>query len=354
MNKLYGLLDMQTTTLPSSIRIHLAPMEGVVDPEIREILTSYGGIDYCVTEFIRVTSRLNPDHIFYRFAPELKQGSKTKSGTPVFVQLLGSDLNCMAENAHYACELGAYGIDINFGCPAKTVNRHDGGSVILKNPERVFQITEAVRKAVPAHIPVTTKVRLGFEHKDFHKDIALAAEAAGSHWLVIHARTKVEAYRPPAHWEFIASMKAAVKNLPIIANGDIWTVEDYFKCREISGCQNVMLGRGLMAQPLLAVQIRKALDEKYATADLQFKNTWDLKQNFNQSALENFYNLEFLQQYYELGKNIPEYALPGRMKQLTKLLARHSVNYERLFNDIKREQDISQIMNKISGAFNPL
>lgn len=331
------------------IQIHLAPMEGVVDPQIREILTSYGGIDYCVTEFIRVTSRLNPEHYFHRFAPELKTQSRTESGTPVFVQLLGSDLNCMAENAHYAVELGAYGIDINFGCPAKTVNRHDGGSVILKEPKRVFDITSAVRKAVPAHIPVNAKVRLGFEHKDFHIDIAQAAEAAGAGWLVVHARTKIEAYRPPAHWEFIANMKNAV-SMPVIANGDIWTVADYFRCRQVSGCDNVMLGRGIMAQPLLALQIRWALEQEDLMSLLPSYVSKSMLSESDHKAIEAFYNLHFLQKYYRLSQDQPENLLTGRMKQLTKLLARHSLHYQNLFDDIKRHQQIEYIIGKIKKS----
>jgi tRNA-dihydrouridine synthase C len=234
--------------------ILLAPMEGVLDPILRDILTGIGGIDRAATEFIRVTSLLLPEHVLLRYAPELNNGGKTSSGTPVFLQFLGGQPGPMADNAAQAAAMGAPGIDLNFGCPAKTVNRHDGGAALLKNPERVRDVTEAVRRAVPIHVPVTAKVRLGFDHKDFVTDIARAAEAGGAASLTVHARTRAEMYKPPAHWEYIARMREAVK-IPVIANGDIWSVADYWRCRDISGCASVALGRGLVACPDLALQI---------------------------------------------------------------------------------------------------
>lgn len=240
------------------VTIAIAPMEGVVDWHLRELLSGLGGLDRTVTEFVRVTDRLLPDHVFQRYCPELLRGSVTAGGTPVFVQLLGGQPGPMAENAAAVASLGALGIDLNFGCPARTVNLHDGGASLLKDPERVFAVSSAVRRAVPSHIPVSVKVRLGFEHKDFVVEIAQAAERAGASFLTVHARTKLEMYRPPAHWNYIAKMREAVQ-IPVVANGDIWSVEDYWMCRSISGCKDVALGRGLIAQPDLARQISQSV-----------------------------------------------------------------------------------------------
>lgn len=236
-------------------RIVLAPMEGVVDSLIREILTSIGGIDLCVTEFIRVTDRLLPASEFYKDCPELRTADRTKTGIPVLVQLLGGQPGPLGENAARAVELGAVGIDLNFGCPAKTVNRHDGGASLLKDPSRIFDVVSAVRASVPSHITVSAKVRLGFSNKDFHLDIARAAASAGAAWLTVHARTRDEGYRPPAHWEFIGRMRDVV-SMPVIANGDIWTREDFARAREVSGCRHVMIGRGLLSDPFLAREIK--------------------------------------------------------------------------------------------------
>jgi tRNA-dihydrouridine synthase C len=236
--------------------IQLAPMEGVLDWVLRELLAEVGGLDRLVTEFVRVTDKLLPDHVFYRYSPELENnGGHTRTGHPVFIQLLGGQPGPMAENAARAAALGAPGIDINFGCPAKTVNRHDGGAALLQQPRRLYDVTKAIRAAVPAHIPVTAKVRLGFDHKDFHKEIAQAVEEAGAANIVVHARTKKEMYTPPAHWTYIASMKEG-RALPFLANGEIWSTEDYAKAKRASGCADVALGRGLVRRPTLAQEIK--------------------------------------------------------------------------------------------------
>lgn len=230
-------------------------MEGVVDSLLRDVLTSVGGIDQCVTEFMRVTTLLQPDHVFHRYCPELLMNSKTRAGTPIFFQILGGHPEPMAANAVRAQELGALGIDINFGCPAKTVNRHDGGAALLKSPERIFSIVKSVRDSVDRATPVTAKIRLGFDDPSQCFENAAAAEEAGAHWLTVHARTKTDGYRPPAHWEWLPRIREKIK-IPVIANGEVWTVDDYHRCREISGCDDVMIGRGAIANPLLFRQIR--------------------------------------------------------------------------------------------------
>ena len=234
--------------------ILLAPMEGLLDHMLRDILTRAGGIDRCVSEFIRVTDMLLPDRVFTRIVPELLAGGRTPSGVPVRAQLLGSDPHCMAENAAKLAALGPEGIDLNFGCPAKCVNRHRGGAVLLDEPELIAEIVGTVRRAVPAHIPVSAKMRLGFMDAYRTLDCALAMVAAGADELVIHARTKADGYKPPAYWDRIAEVRAAV-SVPVVANGEIWTVADAENCRAQSGCTDLMLGRGMVANPGLALAI---------------------------------------------------------------------------------------------------
>ena len=141
------------------MRIMLAPMEGVIDHTMRELLTSLGSVDRCVTEFVRVSERLLPPRVFYRLCPELRQGGTTAAGVPVYLQLLGGDPTVVAENAARAAELGAPGVDLNFGCPAKTVNKSDGGSILLREPDRVAAITAAARVAVAARTIWMTRFR---------------------------------------------------------------------------------------------------------------------------------------------------------------------------------------------------
>jgi len=306
----------------------LAPMEGVVDPVMREILTGIGGVDYCVTEFVRVTNHLFPEKVFLRYAPELAFGSKTLSGTPLFVQLLGGDPIPVAENAARVGEMGAFGIDLNFGCPAKTVNRHDGGATLLKQPERVFKMASAVRKAVPKEKPVTVKVRLGFSCKTFVKEIAQAAESAGATWLTVHARTKEEGYRPPAHWSYVGDMMAA-SSIPIIANGDIWTREDYKRCVQESGTPHAMLGRGLVARPQLAHEIKGCLSSK----------TWKHWGPFIQSFMRK-----------SLAYKDEKFAVT-RLKQWSKLLGRTYKESFDFFQKIKRNRTYSEMILALDSEF---
>ena len=235
--------------------ILLAPMEGVLDHDLRDVLTRVGGIDRCVSEFIRITDQLLPKRVFTRLMPELHHGSRTPAGTPVRAQLLGSDPTCLAENAARLAELAPEGIDLNFGCPAKIVNRHRGGAVLLDEPDLVHEIVAAVRRAVPAHIPVSAKMRLGHRDDARMLDNALAIEAAGASELVVHARTKLHGYKPPAYWDRIAHIRQTVR-LQVVANGEVWTVDDAARCLRESGCDALMLGRGLVSSPGLALTLR--------------------------------------------------------------------------------------------------
>ncbi|MDE1949906.1 MAG: tRNA-dihydrouridine synthase [Burkholderiales bacterium] len=226
-------------------------MEGLLDHSLRDAITRAGGIDLCVSEFIRITDQLLPERVFTRIVPELLNASRTPAGTPVRAQLLGSDPGCMAENAARLAALGPAGIDLNFGCPAPTVNRHRGGAVLLDEPELVHAIVAAVRRAVPAGMPVSAKMRLGNLEESRLLENAHAIEDGGASELVVHARTRSQGYRPPAFWDRIARVRAAVR-LTVVANGEIWSVEDALRCRAESGCTDLMLGRGAVADPGLA------------------------------------------------------------------------------------------------------
>lgn len=308
----------------SQDRILLAPMEGVVDAVTRDLLTRIGGIDLCVTEFIRVTDRLLPDSELQKYAPELfESAGRTRAGTPVLVQFLGGQPGPMAANAAKAASFGAPGIDLNFGCPAKTVNRHDGGAALLKDPSRIYEVVSAVRAAVPTEIPVSAKVRLGFSDKAFHVEIAQAAEAGGAAWLTVHARTRDEGYRPPAHWEYIARMRESVA-MTVICNGEIWDEEDYAAARRTSGCRHAMIGRGLMSFPDLARVIKGA------------------------PALEWSDVVPFVHEFARLSQDYRhEHYAVCRTKQWLKSLARHYSEAPDLFEQIKRFDEIAPILNRI-------
>lgn len=251
----------------------LAPMEGLVDHHMRQLLTRDKAFDHCVTEFLRVTNQLLPERAFHRICPESSNDWKTASGTPVHLQLLGNDISAMTDNACRAAELGAPAVDVNFGCPMfvrnaqKSINsgraadnkvnrcgESYGGSLLLQYPDEIHNLMSVMRKALPSHVPLTAKMRLGYEDKSLAIENAQAIDSAGINHLCIHARTKTEGYKPPAHWHYIARIKQHV-NLPVIANGEIWTLEDYISCKKESECDDIMLGRGAVANPQLASQI---------------------------------------------------------------------------------------------------
>jgi tRNA-dihydrouridine synthase C len=239
--------------------ILLAPMEGLLDHSLRDAITRVGGVDRCVSEFIRITDQLLPLRVFTRVVPELLTHGRTAAGTPVRPQLLGSDPVCLAENAARLAQLQPCGIDLNFGCPAPTVNRHRGGAVLLDEPELVHAIVAAVRRAVPAHMAVSAKMRLGNQCDARMLDCAHAIASAGASELVVHARTKLHGYRPPAYWERIADIREALSSnvsIDVVANGEVWTVDDALRCLQVSGCSAIMLGRGIVADPGLALALR--------------------------------------------------------------------------------------------------
>ena len=242
-------------TTPSLV---LAPMDGVTDYLMREMLTELMPFTHCVTEFVRVSAASPPAKTFLGDAPELKTASKTSSGTPVHIQILGGIPEAMAQSAALAVSLGAQAVDINFGCPAPTVNRHDGGATLLKFPERIEAIVRAVRNSVPQELPVSAKLRLGWDDPTAIHHNAERAARGGASWITIHGRTKFQGYTPPAYWKPIGEVKRAL-DIPVIANGEIWELDDLKRCQDESQCQHFMLGRGVLANPQLVAECAKYL-----------------------------------------------------------------------------------------------
>ena len=314
----------------------LAPMEGLTDPLMRQILTQIATdlgrpYDWSVSEFIRVTQHVLPAHVFYRYVPELHHDAKTASGTPIHIQLLGSEAQLMAENAAYAVELGAPAIDINFGCPAKTVNSHRGGSVLLDEPEVMYDIISAVRQAVPAHIPVSAKIRLGYTDSSRMEDIRGAIAASGANWLTIHARTKTQGYKPPAYWDKIQSFNSL--DIPVIANGEIWNPQQAEQCMRQSGTSHLMLGRGAVTRPDLIADVEK----------LQRSDSLDSPKLTWQMLID--HQIKFLQ-----GTAKSDVVLVGRYKQWLGMLTKGYSEAQILWDSIKREKNKAVIIRALQTS----
>jgi tRNA-dihydrouridine synthase C len=304
----------------------LAPMDGVTDGSYREVLTAMfggrSGISVCVSEFVRVLRQPVTEAVFLRHCPELARGGTTRAGVPVFVQLLGSDPRWMAEAAARAAALGAPGVDLNFGCPAKTVNNSDGGATLLKQPCRVEQVTRAVRDAVPASIPVTVKVRVGWDDAAPMVDIAMAAEQGGGTWLTIHGRTRSQLYKPPVDWAAIGRAREAI-SIPVVANGDLFSLDALQRCASVSGCSSFMIGRGAMGRPELFAHARGWLGhEPLSHADMQ----------------------RLLLRYVAqlLSDGAGEHATLGRLKQWLRMGGLLRDDMARWFEQIKRLQTLAE------------
>ncbi len=319
--------------LNNSTRINLAPMEGVIDAQMRGVFSALGGYDRCVTEFVRVTEQRIPNHVFLRYAPELASGGVTDSGVPVFVQLLGGDPKWMAVNAARVAKLEPAGIDLNFGCPSKTVNRHEGGSVLLREPQRVGDIVAAVRDAVDPNIPVTAKIRLGFSHTDDLEAIAERVLQAGASELCVHARTKEDRYKPPAHWHEVSriSMQTSALNVPLIINGDVWCVESAQQALIASHAQHLMLGRGALRRPDLAAIIKAA-----ATGDAYQPLSWP---NMAQTLIT----------YLSRSTNQHPKFVGNRAKQWLGFLKVVYADAEQAFQAIKKLTDADEVITALKN-----
>lgn len=299
-------------------------MEGLTDPIMRDVITSVGSFDWCVTEFIRVTDSILPDHIYHTYCPELLTNGKTAAGTPVHVQFLGNNPEMLAANAAKVAAMGAPAIDMNFGCPAKTVNRHRGGSVLLDEPEVVYELVKAVRDAVPAHIPVSAKMRLGYMDRNFMLENAHAIEDAGAAWVAVHARTKADGYTPPAFWDQLRPIREALK-INVIANGEIWNNADAKQCQLESGCEDLMIGRGAVTTPDLTQCIRQ-------NSDLPLLSWQDLLQ---------------LQIRFIHGPAKTEIGMLGRYKQWLGMMSKHYPEAKALWDEIKRLKKLDEIIEKL-------
>ena len=310
----------------------LAPMEGLLDFVLRDVLTRVGGIDRCVSEFIRVTDTLLPERVFIRVVPELLSGGRTAAGVPVRPQLLGSDPACLADNAARVASMGADGVDLNFGCPAKVVNRHGGGAALLQDPDLLFAIVKAVRAAVPAQQMVSAKMRLGFADDSRAEECALALQEGGAGEIVVHARTRADGYRPPAYWHRIADIRARVRT-PLIANGEIWNAQHARQCRLESGCDTLMLGRGMVSNPGLALEIRAATSHTTLTTLAQHSaQAPGLDWPGVQEHLGHFWHL--------VRSRLEARQQAGRLKQWLNFLRRHYPPAQQAYERLKTEIDV--------------
>lgn len=226
-----------------------APMAGITDKVYRRILSEMG-VDYCFTEMVCAKA------LVYRNKKTIDlldiRGEEDFCG----VQLFGANPVEMAEAARYAAEHGAKVIDINMGCPVPKVVNNGEGSALLKNPILAEKILRSVKEAVS--VPVTVKLRRGFDGGMEGLDLAKRMEAAGASAVTVHGRDRAQYYSGEADWEFIAKVKESL-SVSVIGNGDIFCAEDALKMLRETGCDGVMVARGIEGNPWLIRDIRAAM-----------------------------------------------------------------------------------------------
>nr|WP_205908147.1 tRNA dihydrouridine synthase DusB [Rhizobium wuzhouense] len=226
-------------TVPVRNRVVLAPMSGVTDLPFRQLAFRFGA-GLVVTEM--VASR---ELVFN--AAESWSRLKGAGLTPHMVQLAGREARWLAEAAIIAEANGADVIDINMGCPAKKVIGGYAGSALMREPDHALSLIEATVKAVK--IPVTVKMRLGWDETSINApDIAARAEAAGVQLITIHGRTRMQFYEGRADWDAISAVREAIR-IPLIANGDVETIDDAHEILRRSGADAVMVGRSCQGRP---------------------------------------------------------------------------------------------------------
>ena len=230
----------------------LAPMEDVSDPPFRIICKRYGA-DMLYTEFI------SSGGLTYGAEGSVQKLEFYEEERPIGIQIFGGEIDQVREAARIADAQDPDLIDINFGCPVKKVVCKDGGAGILRNLEKMEAITAAVIEE--ATRPVTVKTRLGWNDESIRiEEVARMLEGVGVAALAVHARTRAQMYRGEARWEWFPKIRAVLRDIPFIGNGDATTPERVRDMFDETGCDGVMIGRGAIGNPWIFRDARAFLE----------------------------------------------------------------------------------------------
>lgn len=246
------VLSMQIGPYKLDAPLILAPMAGVTDRPFRQLCLQMGA-------GLAVSEMMLANPATWDTEKSRKRRYEQSEAGIRSVQILGYEPALMAEAARHNVAAGAQIIDINMGCPAKKVNKKLAGSALLRDPDLVARILEAVVQAVP--VPVTLKIRTGWD-PDNRNGVAIArlAETAGIQALTVHGRTRACLFRGEAEYNTIKAIKSAV-SIPVVANGDIDSPHKARAVLDYTGADAVMVGRAAQGQPWLFRQIRHYLEQ---------------------------------------------------------------------------------------------
>ena len=227
-----------------------SPLAGVTDKIFRKLIRRWAPESLLFTEMINATS------LKLGYGLE-KINHISKEEGPVGIQLFDNRPNSIADAARESESSGAYIIDINMGCPVKKIAKKGGGSALLKDPSLAVELVKRISRAVK--IPVSVKTRIGWSNKDENiKDFLLRLQDAGANMFTIHGRTRQQGFNGKADWHFIRKLKEEIE-IPVIANGDIFSVKDAIECLKITNADGIMIGRGVLGSPWILGEIDAAL-----------------------------------------------------------------------------------------------
>ena len=240
-------------TLPG--RAILSPLQGVMTRTFMQAAARLDLIPLWFTPFFSTGGVSVPKRaaILRKLAPY-----HVRPDLPLVFQLIGHDARSLAATAAGFAEYGVQGINLNFACPSKTVTASGNGAYLLRSPETVFELTQAVIKAVPDGVSVSVKLRAGWDSPRTIREIVRAVCDAGADWIVFHYRTAAEAYTPIDASERVRRIAAAVEaagSVPLFGNGDIVSSADAEALLRSTGCAGVAVGRGFLSDPWLVRRI---------------------------------------------------------------------------------------------------
>lgn len=249
-------MNIGKTTYPHAL--FLAPMAGVTDRAFRHICRKYGA-QGLTTEMISSRALIFGD----KKTQELARIDDDEK--PCAIQIFGNEPDVMARAAVIvARDYDTCAIDVNMGCPAPKIAGNGDGSAIMKNPRLAYEIIARMRDSLDNAgfdtLPVTVKMRSGFTRESINAvEVALECERAGACAVTVHGRTREQMYSPPVDLDIIREVKKSV-SVPVIGNGDIYTVEDAMRMKSYTGCDGLMIGRGALGNPYIFAQITACLD----------------------------------------------------------------------------------------------
>ena len=290
----------------------LAPMAGITDVAFRILCQKYGAAGG-ITEMISANALARGNKA------TLKLIDVVEEEYPRVIQLFGQNLDNLVIAAKY-CESRCEIIDLNFGCPTFKIMRQGAGSALLERPVRIGEIVKAISSAV--NMPVSCKLRLGISPAKINVlKVAKICEDSGASILTIHARTQNQGYSGKADWSWIKKVKETV-SIPIVGNGDIWSVEDYLRMKKETKCDMVMIGRGAIGNPYLFQQIldyqingnyetltpnlRIKLFFEYLSLAEKFNNNWKQVRNQAMNFTKGVYQGNKIRERLSMAKSLNE------------------------------------------------